>query len=582
MTANSPNANVAAPPPPTIQENPSTFLLDPQNVRNTLTVEVTDPTLQSGDRVSVTFTGDPATGSNGSHTTGALSAGTVRPMIFRLPFTLTTFNLGQTVTVTYTITRSNAALVTSDPLVLYVLTLAQRDLPRALITEAGQLGEGRFLNLDGLSHFTLRINAWTLSTRGQFLSLRLLGVNADNSVFDRPYWGPPGNVIAEEFNRFGYYETVHSTTDLRSLKHGSVLSLILMVGLQGSQGPAPAQPFAHRNYIVLTDPTSAPRIERIVDPDGREVGDQGETLSTRVTLFGVATEPVIVFDGQSRLGTAPVIAGAWEYLANGLTKGLHVFTGRYAAGGISRSWTINVLENREVRIKESTGNTHLNPSAATASLTYVLNYLSEPTDLVSVRWIAAPGTPAAGSYTSLPVAVGATPRELSAPVSLVAFSIGKPVEVTASYVRGGAPAVQLQPLALSVLPIPSDLLLPPVIDEAKGTLELDKKDIVAAANLTFGGWIHMARGQRLELTLMGFAANGAVNNRSVWTPERNSVHQAWVTNKGYTFRLPVDYLLSLRVGTSLDIMFSVRTDQVPDSRAVTVFEPRQYTIVDTR
>ncbi|WP_170929407.1 MULTISPECIES: hypothetical protein [unclassified Pseudomonas] len=45
MTANSPNANAAAPPPPTIQENPSTFLLDPQNVRNTLTVEVTDPSL---------------------------------------------------------------------------------------------------------------------------------------------------------------------------------------------------------------------------------------------------------------------------------------------------------------------------------------------------------------------------------------------------------------------------------------------------------------------------------------------------------------------------------------------------------
>lgn len=582
MTANSPNANAAAPPPPTIQENPSTLLLDPQNVRNTLTVEVTDPSLQSGDRVSVTFTGDPATGSNGSHTTSAVSAGTVRPMLIRLPFTLTTFNLGQTVTVTYTITRGNAAPVTSDPLVLYVLTLSQRDLPRSLITEADQLGEGRFLNLDGLNNFTLRINAWTLSTRGQFLWLRLLGVNADNSVFDRPYWGPPGNVIADEFNRFGYYETVHSTTDLWSLKHGSVLSLILRVGLQGSQDPSLAQPFAHRNYIVLTDPTSAPRIERIVDPDGREVGDQGETLSTRVTLSGVATEPVIVFDGETRLGTAPVIAGAWEYLASGLTTGLHVFTGRYAAGGVSRSWTINVLENREVRIEESTGNTHLNPSAAINALTFVLDYLSQPSDKVTVEWNAEPGTPLAGSYKSLPVDVGITPRKLSAPVSLVAFSIGKTVEATASYVRGGAPAVQLQPLALSVLAIPSNLLISPVIDEAKGTLELDKKDIVAGANLTFGGWIHMARGQRLELTLMGFSANGAVNNRSIWTPDRNAVHQAWVTNRGYTFRLPLDYLLSLGVGTLVSILFTVRTDQVPSSTAVTVFEPRRYTIVDTR
>ncbi|WP_085607744.1 MULTISPECIES: hypothetical protein [unclassified Pseudomonas] len=317
-------------------------------------------------------------------------------------------------------------------------------------------------------------------------------------------------------------------------------------------------------------------------PDDQEIGDGADTLFTRVSLSGVATEPVIVFDGETRLGTAPVITGAWEYSVRGLTTGLHVFTCRYAAGGVSRPWTIDVLENREVRIKESTGNIQLNPPAATDALTFVLNYSSQSADLVIVSWTAAPGTPTAGSYISLPVAVGATPRELSAPVSLVAFSIGKTVEATASYVRGGAPAVQLQPLALSVLPIPSNLLISPVIDEAKGTLELDKKDIVAGANLTFGGWIHMARGQRLELTLEGFAANGAVNNRSIWTPDRNAVHQAWVTNRGYTFRLPVDYLLSLRVGTLVSILFTVRTDQVPSSTAVTVFEPRRYTIVDTR
>jgi hypothetical protein len=164
----------------------------------------------------------------------------------------------------------------------------------------------------------------------------------------------------------------------------------------------------------------------------------------------------------------------------------------------------------------------------------------------------------------------------------VAFSIGKSVEATASYVRGGAPAVQLQPLALSVLPIPSNLLISPVIDEAKDTLELDKKDIVTGANLTFGNWIHIARGQRLELTLMGFTANGIENNRSIWTPDRNSVHQAWVLNRGYTFGLPLDYLLSLGVGTLVSILFTVRTDQVPSSTAVTVFEPRRYTIVDSR
>jgi len=53
-------------------------------------------------------------------------------------------------------------------------------------------------------------------------------------------------------------------------------------------------------------------------------------------------------------------------------------------------------------------------------------------------------------------------------------------------------------------------------------------------------------------------------------------------NRGYTFGLPLDYLLSLGVGTLVSILFTVRTDQVPSSTAVTVFEPRRYTIVDSR
>ena len=221
--------------------------------------------------MSVTFTGDPATGSNGSHTTSGVSAGTVRPMRIRLPYTLTTFNLGHTVTVTYTITRGSTAPVTSDPLVLYVLTLAQRELSVPLIAEADQIGQGRFLKLDGLSNFTLHIDAWTLNTSGQFLWLWLLGVNADGSIFNKPYWRPPGNVIANEFNRFGFYETIELVTDLLGLKDNSVLSLILMVGLQGSQDLSLAQAFAHRNYIVRTAPTCA---EDIVGQRSGRSGDR--------------------------------------------------------------------------------------------------------------------------------------------------------------------------------------------------------------------------------------------------------------------------------------------------------------------
>ncbi|MFM9383788.1 hypothetical protein [Pseudomonas sp. UV AK001] len=564
-------------PPLEIKESINGVLV-PAAARYSLMVIIDFPWLP-GDSITITWAG---TSGSGSYTSPRIPISGFKP-----PFTthidniLVAFNLGQTVRVFYTLYRVTELPVESQLLPLYIPPINPLDLPRPVIKEASDEGEGTHLDVGDLTQVTLRIRSWLLSRREQFFWLLLTGVKADGSVWEAWYWQPPENVVGNRFS-LGYYEERVPAAPLQGLKNGSVLTMRFWAGLQNSPDLSKAQAFAHRNYIVLTDPVSAPGIERITDPLDREIAQGGDTPFTSATLHGTATEEVSVFDGQAPLGRAPAIAGEWQFPVTGLTQGRHVFTGQYAGGGVSNTWAINVLENREVRIKESTGNTNLNPAAATAALTFVLDYPSQPADQVSVSWTAAPGTPAAGSYTSPPVAVGATPREISAPVSLVAFSIGKTVEATASYIRGGAPAVQLQPLALSVLPIPSDLLISPVIDEAKGTLELDKRDIVAGANLTFGGWIHMARAQRLELTLMGFTANGAENNRSIWTPDRNSVHQAWVTNLGYTFRLPADYLLSLGVGTLLSIMFSVRTDQVVNSTAVTVFEPRRYTIVDTR
>jgi hypothetical protein len=564
-------------PPLAIKESSKGFLV-PAAAPYNLTVTIDFPWLP-GDFITITVAGTPG---SGSYTSPLIQIGGFqRPFTTHIDNILVAFNLGLTVIVFYTLYRGTEPSVESPLLPLYIPPINQLDLPLPVIKEANDEGEGTHLDVSGLAEVTLRIRSWLLSRREQFFWLQLTGVKFDGSVWEAWYWQAPENVVGNRFS-LGYYEQKVPAAPLQGLQNGSVLTMKSWAGLRNSPELSDAQAFAHRNYIVLTDPVSAPRIERITDPLDQEIAEDGDTLFTRVTLHGAATEEVSVFDGQAPLGRAPANAGVWEFPVNGLTRGPHVFTGRYSGGGVSSTRTINVLENREVRIKESTGNTDLNPAAATTALTYVLDYQSQPDDQVSVGWTAAPGTPAAGSYTSLPVAVGATPRELSAPVSLVAFSIGKPVEVTASYVRGGAPAVQLQPLALSVLPIPSNLLISPVIDEAKGTLELDKKDIVAGANLTFGNWIHIARGQRLELTLMGFSANGAVNNRSIWTPDRNAVHQTWVLNRGYTFRLPLDYLLSLGVGTLLSIVFSVRTDQVPDSTSVTVFEPRRYTIVDTR
>lgn len=486
--------SASGPPSPVIQESANQSLLNPVDVRNTLMIEVTDPALQDADRVSVTWTGAPGSGADGSLTTAFINAGSTRPLVIRIPVSLAIFNLSQTVTVTYTIIRGAAAPVTSEPRVVYVLPLAQRDLPRPVITQAEQSGEGPMLDINGLTDITLRINAWALSARGQFLWLWLEGKNADGSDFRMRYWGAPGNVITDEFIRFGFYERSHSAIALHGLKDRSVLTLKLMVGLQGSQDESLAQPFAHRNYIVLT----------------------------------------------------------------------------------------SAVVSREVTIEEALDDANLNPINATTHLTAVLNYASESTDLVSVTWTAESGTPAAGSHTTSPVPVGTMPMKIPLPVPLVAFSIGKAAGISFTYTRGSSAPVTSTPWPLNVLPIPKDSLISPVIAEAKGTTELDLKDVIAGATLRFGTWPHIASGQRVSLMLRGRNTSDAEHDLTLWTDTRNAVHRAWVTAGSYSTIIQSGYLLALMPGSKLSIVFSVYMDQVPGSVARTDFEVREYTIKDTR
>jgi hypothetical protein len=565
-------------PPLAIKESLNRLLV-PSAARYSLTV-IIDFLWLPGDSITITWSGTPG---SGSYTSPRIPIGGFkRPFTTHIDNSLVAFNLGLTVIVYYTLYRGTEPPVNSQLLALFIPVIDQTDLPLPVIKEASDEGEGPHLDVSDRTDVTLRIRSWLLSRRGQFFWLTLSGIRRDGSVWEAAYWQAPEYVVDNNFS-LGYYEQKVPAAPLQDLKNGSVLTMEFKAGLQSSPGLSDAQAFAHRNYIVrTTPPTNAPRLNSVVDPAGQEIGEGMDTSYNRATLSGAAIEEVKVFDGQTPLGTALSIQGAWQFPVTGLTKGLHVFTGQYAAGGASNSRTINVTENREVQIKEAAGSTSLNPADVTTALTSVLDYQSQPDDLLSMKWAAAPGTPAAGSYESPPVTVGNTPKELLIPLSVLAYSIGKPVEVSASYTRGGSPAVPLRPLALVVQPIPQDLLISPVVDEAKGADELDLKDIAVGVNLTFLNWIHMATGQRMTLDLTGFSASGAANNRNIWRADRNAVHRAWVTAGTYTLRLPPDYFLSLGVGTVVSILVTVRLDQNAASTAVTVFDPRRYTITDTR
>ncbi|MDD1141507.1 hypothetical protein M5G22_28465 [Pseudomonas sp. TNT2022 ID233] len=570
-------------PPPSIQESPETQqgsssgLLNPARSRHTLTILVGHHGQTSGG-FTVTWAGAPGTGAEGSYTTPRIPFTGQNPQEVRLDTELVTFNLGRTAIVTYTVYPDTGVPLTSQPLIVYVLPIAQGDLTRPLIKQADMAGHGVLLDMNNLTDFTLWIDAWLLSRRGQFYWVKFVGTAVDDSVFEAWYW--LAEVIDDEFIRFGFVEQIFPAAPLLGLKNRSVLRLEFMAGLERSSDLSRAQPFAHRNYIVLTEAANAPRISSVTDLDG-EVADGADTRYTSVTLSGSGFGAIDVFDGPIFLDTVNAVGGIWTYLANALTGGLHSFMVRLAdgSGGTSSPRRINVVvQNLEVTIAEALDNGNVDPLAVLTSLTAVVNYDMQPNDRIRVRWTAAPGTPAAGSHTTNTLTAGPTrPRRVPLPLTLVAFSLGKRVTVSAEYDRGTAQPVPLGPIHLNVGMIPADRFIPPVFLEANGTSDLFLASVQGGATLRFGVWPLIARLQALWLDLEGEDINGAPHNLAMWTGNV-TVNQSWVLNSGYSVIVLFSYLKDLRPGSTLTLRFRVNLDTVANKLAAQAFVLRQYTI----
>lgn len=571
-------------PPPYIKENPAFTLLNPVPVRHTLTVVLNDE-MQPTDRFSVKWQGAPGTPAEGSYTSDFVLVGNARPVELRIPNSLVTYNLGQTITLTYTVISGDLEPQTSQPLILYVLPLAQGDLPRPFIPQADNGGEGLKLDVNNLTEFTLRINGWPLIAYNQTFWLRLRGTNANGSAFEVMYW--PGIVVDESFILRGFHAQNHDAAPLKGLRNLSILTLELMATLGRSQDEAVAMRFAPRHYIVRTDSTitpEAPLIKSVKNPLGQDIADGQDTVHTTVTIDGTAMEgeEVEVFDRQTPIGTVRADAGRWEYRVAALTEGSHEFKAQalYGNGDVSNRWTINVLrDDRQLRIKEALDNIDLDPLAVTRSLTAIVNYDIRVNDRIRVTWTAAQGTPAAGSQTTNTfVAVSTGPIEIALRVPLVAFSLGKTVEITYTYERGVSPPVTSQPFPINVRPLPAAVFIAPVITQANGTNVLILQDVMAGATLLFGGWPHIATGQRVWLDLEGENGSGTSHNLTPWIGTNNTVYRSWATSNSYSLTIAYSYLQHLRDGSTLSIRFRINMDQVPDPARVVVFDVREYIV----
>ncbi|ROO35595.1 hypothetical protein BIV08_24520 [Pseudomonas sp. AF76] len=154
-------------------------ILNPVQAKDALHIVVpANAALLPDDKLKVTWTGAAGTPAGGSHTSGEwpVRDGWEVP----IPNSVVAFNLGKSVTVTYTVIQNGVESPPSNPFVLNVQAMPVASLPIPLIPEAAQGGIGTELDL---SKFTgdarVTVAPWPLIAVGQKVWLRCLGKKAN-------------------------------------------------------------------------------------------------------------------------------------------------------------------------------------------------------------------------------------------------------------------------------------------------------------------------------------------------------------------------------------------------------------------
>ncbi|AUM71224.1 hypothetical protein [Pseudomonas fluorescens] len=260
---------------------------------------------------------------------------------------------------------------------------------------------------------------------------------------------------------------------------------------------------------------------------------------------------------------------------------------KHKAGGISPSEVLSMsigpaMDLMAPSVKEATGTApvqQLNPVAATAALTVVIpEYGIKPDDQVSVTWAGAPGE---GSYT-VPAQTLPTSREISIPVSVIAYNLGKPVTVTYSVTRNGGDSPPSASLNLAVQTLaPGDLLnSKPKISQAENNgegPELDLNDLTDGGTVRIEGWPHIAVGQYVWLRLKGTKADGSNHDLTIWQPPSRVTSDEYDRNY-LQVTAPYEYLKDLAEGSTLTVEFKVAFGWSSDEALAETFPLRTYTV----
>lgn len=230
-------------------------------------------------------------------------------------------------------------------------------------------------------------------------------------------------------------------------------------------------------------------------------------------------------------------------------------------------------------VKETGGSANLDPLNVVDRLTVVVPTYAGwlPTDEVSVTWI---GT---SSYTT-PAQTLDSSREVALPVSLIAYNLGREVQVTYTVIRNGVSFDSSMPLVLSVLLISESALAdsgPQILQAANaedggGVLNLNA--VTGGATIRVYVWPHIALGQPLWLRLHGKNADGSNRSLTIWQAPGPKVSQIWLDQGYYDVTVPYSYLGGLMWASELSMEFKVGFDQSLDEDDATFFPIRTYVV----
>jgi type II secretory pathway component PulM len=235
--------------------------LNPMEAKDVLTVVIPDYGIQPGDQVSVAWTG---TAGGGSHTTEWQTLPSNREI--DMPVPVIAFNLGRSVTVTYTVTRNSGEKPPSAALTLAVGTLAESALEpsRPRILQAADDGNGGELHIGSLSGNAMaRIDSWPHIASGQSVWFRLEGTNADDSAYEKSLWLGTTHSVSPGWHDQGYGEAGIRLDELQALRDGSQLTLEFKASFNKSTDEAHATLFRLRTYTIRAAfDASAPSVKQ--------------------------------------------------------------------------------------------------------------------------------------------------------------------------------------------------------------------------------------------------------------------------------------------------------------------------------